>query len=94
MPKLHIVCMRPGGYNRGGHRHEGHQVHDLEAFSAAQLREMHNDPHLALIVGGAALTEEQVAAAEKVEADKAEAEQAAAQKAAEAKAPKQLKAQG
>lgn len=65
MPKLHIVCLRPGGMHRGGARHEGHQAHELEAFTAAQLREMQAEPHLALIVGGEVLDDEHVAAAEK-----------------------------
>lgn len=67
---LHIVLMREGGYNRGGLRHEGHSVHKLEAFTAAQLRDMYDDPHLALIVGGETLTEEQVMAAEAAAAAK------------------------
>lgn len=59
--------MRPEGYNRGGLRHEGHKVHELEAFTAAQLREMRDDPHLALIVGGDVLGDQHIAAAEKAE---------------------------
>ena len=64
MPKLHIVCLRPGGMNRGGTRHEGHKVHELEAFSAAQLRDLYDEPNLVLIVGGEALPEATVLAAE------------------------------
>ncbi len=64
MPKLHSICLRPGGMNRGGTRHEGHKEHDLDAFTAAQLRDMHEDPNVVLILGGERLTEGQVAAAE------------------------------
>lgn len=73
MPKLHIVCLRPGGMNRGGARHEGHSVHELEAFTAPQLRDMFDEPSLVLIVGGDLLAEEQVAA---IEAKAAKAEKA------------------
>lgn len=83
MPKLHIVCLRPDGMNRGGMRHEGHKVHELDAFTPAQLRDMHNEPHLALIVGGDTLTAENVAAIEEFHAAKAAREAAAAAKAAE-----------
>jgi len=69
VPKLHIVCLRPGGMNRGGTRHEGHKVHDFEAFTVAQLRDMHNEPNLVLIVGGDLLTEAVVAEMERVEAE-------------------------
>lgn len=72
MPDLHIVCMRPEPYNRAGLRHEGHKVHKLEAFTAAQLRELHDDRHLALIVGGEPLTEEHIAASEAAAAKKAQ----------------------
>ena len=64
MPKLHIVCLRPGGMNRGGARHDRHQVHAADAFSPLQLREMMADPELVLILGGDALTEAHVAAME------------------------------
>lgn len=80
MPKLHIVCLRPGGMNRGGTRHEGHKLHELDAFTAAQLRDMHDEANLVVIVGGDLLTEAQVVAAE--------------EKAAEAKAPDAKKAKG
>lgn len=76
MPKLHIVCLRPGGMNRGGARHEGHKTHELDAFTPDQLREMHADPNLALILGGDALTEDHIAeheAAAKKPAAKAKA---------------------
>jgi hypothetical protein len=86
VPKLHIVCLRPAGMNRGGTRHEGHKVHELDAFTAAQLRDMHDEPDLALIVGGETLTEEQmVAAEEKAAAVKAAAERVTAAKAEKAK---------
>jgi hypothetical protein len=78
VPKLHIVCLRPGGMNRGGKRHEGHGVHELSDFTVGNLREMFDDANLVLIMGGEAVTEAQVM---KIEADAA----AAAEKAAKAK---------
>lgn len=72
MPDLHIVLMREGAYNRGGLRHEGHKVHKLEDLTPVQLRELHDDPRLTLIVGGQVLTEEQVADVEKAAAAKAD----------------------
>lgn len=66
--KLHTVCLRSGGMNRGGVRHDGHQVRDLEAFTPDQLREMATDPNLALIVGGEKLSDQHIEAAEKAAA--------------------------
>jgi hypothetical protein len=64
--------------NRGGKRHDRHTVHELGDFSAAQLRDMFAEPELALIVGGDALTEAQVAKAEAEAAAAAEKAKAAA----------------
>jgi hypothetical protein len=68
---LHIVCLRPGGMNRGGLRHDRHQVHQLGSFTPVQLREMLAEPELALILGGDALTEAHVAGLEAPPAKKA-----------------------
>ncbi len=65
---LHIVCLRPGGLNRGGTRHERHAAHGPGAFAPAQLREMLAEPDLVLIQGGSLLTEGHVAALETIEA--------------------------
>ena len=62
MAKLHVVCLRPGPYHRGGARHEGHTVHETGAFTAEQLRELSADPHLAVILEGETLTEDHIAA--------------------------------
>jgi hypothetical protein len=69
VPMLHIVCLRAGGMNRGGMRHERHKAHELGAFTAAQLRDMFDEPDLVLIVGGELLPEATVLAAEAKVAD-------------------------
>jgi len=79
--KLHSVCLRPGGMNRGGVRHERLKTFDTEAFSPHQMREMLSEPELALIVGGepmgaAHLAEVEAAIAEEETKAKAEAEKA------------------
>lgn len=63
MPMLHIACLRPGGMNRGGIRHDRGQAHDPAKFTPAQLREMLADQDLVLTVGDA-LTEEHITAIE------------------------------
>jgi hypothetical protein len=75
---LHIVCMRPGGMNRGGRRHDRHAVHSLADFTPAQLREMLAEPDLVLL-GGVVLTEDYIGELE------AEAQTKAGAKAAKAK---------
>lgn len=78
--KLHTVCFRPGGMNRGGVRHERLKTFDAETFSPQQMRELLTEPELALIngagevMGAAHLAEVEAAIAEeeaKAKADKA-----------------------
>lgn len=86
MPDLHTVCLRPGGMNRGGIRHEGHKVHDIDAFTPAQLREMDADPNLVLILGGEKLTDKHIAATPAGKAEAKAVAEAAAKAEADAKA--------
>ncbi len=67
MAVLHIVCMRPGGFWRGGKRHEGHQLHEIGDFTSAQLREMIAEKDLALILGGETLLDTHAEAIERAE---------------------------
>lgn len=86
MLQLHIVCLRPGGMNRGGTRHEGHKAHELDAFTPLQVMEMAVDPNLALIVGDQTATDEFIAAAKaSVEKEAAVVEAARVKAAAAAK---------
>lgn len=56
MADLHIVCLRPGGMNRGGMRHVGHARHSAAQFTPEQMRELVGEPDLVLIAGGERLT--------------------------------------
>lgn len=64
MANLHTVCLRPGGMNRGGVRHDKHKVHELEAFTPAQLREILAETDVVAFTVAEPLTEAHVAALE------------------------------
>ncbi len=64
MSRLVIACARPG-LIRGGVRHPFLASHPADAFTPAQLRELMNEPALAVIVGGEPLGEHHVTAYER-----------------------------
>ena len=91
---LHTVCFRPGGMNRGGQRHERLKTFKEGTFSPEQVRELLNEPEIALISGGEVMgakhleeVEAQIAQAHE-DAAKAEAERAEAAKGARTPATK------
>lgn len=56
MADLHTVCLRPGGMNRGGVRHDKHKVFVREEFSPAQLREILDEADVVAFVSAEKLT--------------------------------------
>ena len=59
MPKLHVICHRPG-MHRGGRTNPKHAAYDLGDHSPEELAALRAEPEITLIVGDL-LTDEHAA---------------------------------